>query len=143
MKSRNSYFKRCTPNYERCLSTRTKLYGEKSFAAADTYNNIAMVYEAMGDFNAAFDQYQASKEIYESTEGENCLQVFTLNNNMGNLCKDFNKYNQALGFFNKAKSTCAELQDFDRKYEYTNALNSNINICMAKIKPRHLGIRII
>ena len=124
------------------MSTRTKLYGETSFAAADTYNNLAILYEAMGDFNSAFDNYQASKEIYENVEGENCLQqVFILNNNMGNLCKDFDKYNQALGFFKKARLAYAELQDFGTENEYTNALNSNINFCMAKIKPRHLGIR--
>ena len=93
-------------------------------------------------FGGTYLIWKASKEIYENVEVENChQQVFILNNNMGNLCKDFDKYNQALGFFKKARLAYAELQDFGTENEYTNALNSNINFCMAKIKPRHLGIR--
>jgi tetratricopeptide (TPR) repeat protein len=69
---------------------------------ATTYNNIAVVYDDMGDYDKALEYYEKAKEIYESKLGKDHPFTSTTYNNIATLHFAKDDYDKAMEYFLKA-----------------------------------------
>ena len=87
------------------LTARTGLYGENSFQAAETLDNIGRVHSFYGEFKKALDCYAKALKIFERSA--DAVKYAACLVNIGNV--DFFKgnYETALGYYEKAESVLA------------------------------------
>ena len=95
--------------YEDCLRVRTELlklkssvFGENHPDVASSYNNIGIVYYAMGDYSKALEYYEKDLKIGLSVLGENHPDVAKSYNNIGVVYGAMGDYSKALEYYEKS-----------------------------------------
>ena len=84
------------------LDLRLSIFGENHPDVAMSYNNIGLVYDAMGDYSKALDYYEKSLRIMLSVLGENHPDVATIYNNIGVVYHAMGDYSKALDYYEKS-----------------------------------------
>ncbi|MCU0346525.1 MAG: tetratricopeptide repeat protein, partial [Saprospiraceae bacterium] len=81
-------------NHSLAINQRLKLPD-----VADNHNNIGIIYENMGDYDQAFNQYRKALQFNRAKHGMN--HVATANNfiNLGTACIKLDRYDEALLYF--------------------------------------------
>jgi signal transduction histidine kinase/Tfp pilus assembly protein PilF len=77
------------------------------FQLAAVYNNLAMVYDATGNFDLAVDYYMDALKIFERLGEMN--EVATLYNNIGTISYTTDKFDKSIEYFKKALQISKEL----------------------------------
>lgn len=70
--------------------------GENHPDTATSYNNLAVLYQNMGEYDKALRLYEKAKAICKATPDENHLATATCYNNLGELYRVTGKYDKAL-----------------------------------------------
>jgi tetratricopeptide (TPR) repeat protein len=69
---------------------------------ADSYNNLGVVYDNLGDYNKALEYHFKALEIRKAVLGENHSDTAISYNNIGNVYSYLGEYDKALEYYNKA-----------------------------------------
>ena len=88
--------------YNKSLSIRLNILGEKHPDVASSYNNMANVYSDKGDDDKALEYHNKSLYIRLNTLGENHPDVATSYNNMGEVYREKGELDKALEYYNKS-----------------------------------------
>jgi len=84
------------------ISLKQKVLGKGHPDTATTYNNLAGVYQDMGDFPQALDCYQKALQIKEKVLGKEHPSTAATYNNLALVYQDMGNFPQALDTYQKA-----------------------------------------
>jgi tetratricopeptide (TPR) repeat protein len=87
--------------YQKALVIREQVLGKEHPDTAATYNNLAGVYQAMGNFPQALDYYQKDLEISEKVLGKEHPSTATTYNNLACVYQAMGNFPQALDYYQK------------------------------------------
>jgi tetratricopeptide (TPR) repeat protein len=92
-------YQKALPLYQRVLEIHEKRLGPEHPEAAISLNNLAFVYERMGDYPKALPLYQRALEIHEKQLGPEHPDTATSLHNLAGLYESMGNYPKAFEFF--------------------------------------------
>jgi tetratricopeptide (TPR) repeat protein len=98
--------------------------GEKHPEAANSYNNVGIIYESQGRYAEALQHFQKALAIRLAAFGENNPDVATSYHNIGVVYKQQRRYTEALQHFQKALAI--RLAVFGENHPYVARIYKNI-----------------
>ena len=100
--NRAAFWQLITPMYEEMLQILEAELGPEHPDVATTLNNLAGLYESMGDYEKALPLYQRALEISEKVLGPQHPAVATTLNNLAGLYDSMGDYEKALPLYQRA-----------------------------------------
>ncbi len=89
------------PIYEDMLQFLKEKLGSEHPDIAETLNNLALLYESMGEYEKALTLYQRALEIRENLLGPEHLDVAIIRNNLASLYDSMGEYSKALPLYKR------------------------------------------
>ena len=86
----------------RCLEFTTDHCGDRHPSTASSLNNLAGLYESMGQYDRALPLFESALEIWKSELGDRHPSTATSLNNLAGLYKSMGRYDRALPLFESA-----------------------------------------
>ena len=111
--------------YQKSLKIRLEINPESS-KIAETYNNLGLLYDYLGDFQKAEENLQKALEIRLKVFGPNHPSTATTYNNLGLLSFNMGNYQTAEDFYNKALGI--RLEKFGEKHAETATSYNNLGL---------------
>jgi len=99
---RAAFWQLITPMYEENLQILEAELGPQHPSVATTLNNLAGLYESMGDYEKTLPLYQRALEISEKVLGTQHPDVATTLNNLAGLYESMGDYEKALPLYQRA-----------------------------------------
>ena len=87
---------------EKALAIREKVLGYEHPDTATTYNNIAVIYNNLGEYNQALDWHEKALTIYEKILGFEHPDTAATYNNIAFVYNNLGEYDKALEWYEKA-----------------------------------------
>ncbi|MDR3238792.1 MAG: tetratricopeptide repeat protein [Clostridiales bacterium] len=81
---------------EEILLKGSKLLADDRPTAAATHNNLGMVYERLGDYSHALEEYEKARDVFFATAGAEHRDTATAFNNIAGVYTTLGKYKEAL-----------------------------------------------
>lgn len=103
----------CAHHVKKSLEVRLKKYGEKSTQALKSYQNLAVTYTKMENYEDASTYYEKAYEIIKTTDGENSLEIGRIHFNIGIGHFQKEEFEKAIDRFEKSLKIRKELLDPD------------------------------
>ena len=95
--------------YNKALKTVEKVLGVEHSDTATAYNNIAIVYQAMGDYDKAMEYNNKALAICEKVLGKEHPDIATTYNNIAVNYKAMGDYDKAMEYNKKALAICEKV----------------------------------
>lgn len=115
--------RRALPLVEEALSIRLQLLGEENAYCAENINNLAGIYESMGDYEKAAQLYRREAAIMKNTVGEDHPDYAYTLNDMAYLHENMGEYDKALQLYSQALSLRKKTLGTQHAY-YASSLNN-------------------
>ncbi|MCO5380743.1 MAG: tetratricopeptide repeat protein [Methanosarcina barkeri] len=97
-----AFWQLITPMYEEMLQLLKAKLGPEHPSVANSLNNLAGLYDNMGEYKKALSLYQRALEIVEKTLGSEHPVVAITLNNLAGLYDSMGEYEKALPFYQRA-----------------------------------------
>ena len=88
--------------FQRAIEIGINVLGPNHIDVATSYNNLGVVYKAMGELEQAKDYHQRALEIFINVLGPNHIKVATSYNNLGLVYESMGELEQAKDYFQRA-----------------------------------------
>ncbi|AKB58702.1 tetratricopeptide repeat protein [Methanosarcina barkeri] len=126
-----AFWQLITPMYEEMLQILEAEFGPEHLDVAKTLNNLAELYQEMGDYKEALPLYQKAFEIAEKIMGSKHPDIAVMLNNLASLYESMGEYNKALSFCHRAlqiiKSSLA------KEHPVVAAIQNNLAVIYSQI----------
>ena len=114
-------------NYQEALVSFNKILelkdeGNNNFKKPKAYSQISTIYQALGDYQRAFENQMKALLIYEVNK--DLLGIANSNYNLGTIFYYQNQYEKSLEFYLKAKTIVDDLKNEKFNYSCSAALGS-------------------
>ena len=118
------YYSGALLNFQRTTAIREKVLGKEHLDTAIAYNNLASIYQILGDYNNSLTFYLKSIAIREKVLGKENANTNIAYNNLASFYQDRGDYKNALKFYQKARSTFE--QTLGREHPRTAMVYNNL-----------------
>ncbi len=102
----NNRLEEAEKDYREALSIREEIYGKEHPEVAESYNNLAVLYQHQGDYQNAEKYLLKTIEINESSLSKKSNDLVYNLQNLGILYRDWGKYARAKEYLHKARDIC-------------------------------------
>jgi len=118
--------------YQKSLKIRLEIYSENNSKVADSYNNLGLLYDYLGDFNKAEENLQKALQIRLNLYGETDANTATTCNNLGLLSFNMGNYQKAEDFYQKALAI--RIEKLGEKHSETATSYNNLGLLYETMK---------
>ena len=122
-------FKRALEHYQKSLSIRKELFGERHSETARSFDNIGNSYSGLGQLDLGLENVEKSLSLRKELLGERHSETALSFNNVGSAYTNLGQNERALGYYEKALGIYLEL--FGEHHPDTALSYNNMGISYA------------